>query len=162
MFLEKYLVEFVASFLIWIMVGGLIVLWRIDGRIKKETALHAFFALTLAWIFANIIKDILPTPRPFMLNNLPIMVLFKPNDGAFPSGHAAMAFALAVTVWLHNRKWGIFYLICALLVGIARVIANVHYPLDIIGGALVGTIMALAVERIHLFSLIATKKRRKA
>lgn len=84
-----------------------------------------------------------------MTNGKEIDVLIMPVDGAFPSSHSAEAFALAVTVFMHDRKVGWWFLISALTIGIARVVANVHYPVDIIGGAFLGTIIAVIVEKVH-------------
>ena len=50
---------------------------------------------------------------------------------------------------------GWFYLLAAILIGVARVMANVHYPADILGGALLGTLVAIVVEKTHFFKLKA-------
>jgi len=63
-----------------------------------------------------------------MINGREVDVLIKPFDSAFPSGHTAQAFALAVTIFMHDKKIGWFFLIGALAIGVARVLANVHYP----------------------------------
>lgn len=149
------LIVFTASILIWIMFAGVILLWVVDGRIKKEVALHALFACTFAYAFSEMIKSLFPTVRPFVANGLSAIVLWKPGDGAFPSGHAAAAFAMAVTVWLHNKKWGFVYIILAILIGAARIIGNVHFPIDVIAGAVIGIATALVTEKLHLFKLIA-------
>ncbi|CAN5309426.1 hypothetical protein BH10PAT1_BH10PAT1_6260 [soil metagenome] len=150
MIISNLLIEFLASFLIWVMFAGLIVLWFIDGKIKKEQVVHALLASFIAWTIAEILKQVFHTQRPFELNHASTLVLALPNDPAFPSGHAALAFALSVTIWLHDRKVGILFVILAILVGWARVAANVHYPIDIIGGGLIGIIVALVIEKKHL------------
>lgn len=153
-------ITFLASFLIWFMVGGLLILWVIDGRIKREQVLHAILAFVLAWIIADIIKLLFPTVRPFLINGGQSLVLFPEKNGAFPSGHTAAAFGLATTIWLHDRKVGLFYIILALVVGASRVLANVHYPVDILGGAVVGILMAFGIEKAHLFELLKRLSRR--
>lgn len=150
-------VTFLASFLIWFLYAGLLVLWVIDGKIKKETVIHALLASLTAWLLAEIIKSLIPTIRPFLLNGQPVETLTLPLDGAFPSAHAALAFGLAVTVWFHDRKVGWIYLILAVVIGIARVIANVHYPQDIFGGGVLGILTAFLVEKLHLFKLLRRK-----
>ncbi len=152
--MNNLIIEFLASFLIWLLVAGLLVLWVIDGRIKKEQALHALAAFILAWVIADIIKRFFPTVRPFVINGSQSLVLFPETNGAFPSGHTSAAFGLAMTVWLHDRRVGLIFIALALVIGAARVLANVHYPVDILGGATVGIIVALAVEKLHLFELI--------
>lgn len=153
------IITFLASFLIWFMFAGLILLWVIDGRIKREEALHALFSFFLAWAAAEIIKRAVPTERPFQINGFTPLTTTKPTDGAFPSGHTAAAFALSTTIWLHDKKVGWVYMILGLVVGAARILANVHYPVDILGGALVGILTAFLVEKVHLFALLARIKK---
>ena len=52
------MITFLASILIWLMFFGLIVLWVVDGKIKKETVIHALFASLVAWTISEIIKYI--------------------------------------------------------------------------------------------------------
>ena len=157
----SFLVEFFASYFLWIMFAGIFALWVFDGKIKKEEALHALFAAILAWIIAHIIKAMFPTLRPFQVNGDAVKVIIPLANGAFPSGHTAAAFGLAVTVWLHDKKMGIVYFLAAILVGIARILANVHYPIDIIGGAAVGTGTAYLFQKVHFRELINKIFRKK-
>jgi undecaprenyl-diphosphatase len=158
-YFENVAIEFLATFLIWFLYVGLIILWFIDGRIKKEEVIHAVLASLIAWILAYLIKRFFPTIRPFMLNGKGVDVLIKPTDGAFPSAHTALAFALGVTVFMHDRKIGCLFLVGAIFVGISRVMANVHYPSDILGGTLIGTLVAVLMEHVHLFGFLHKKVR---
>ena len=144
------IIGFLASFLIWLLFAGLIVLWFIDGRIKREQVVHALIASFIAWTLAEILKRVFMTPRPFDLHDLETLTISVPSDPGFPSAHTATVFALAFTVWLHDKKVGFGFVLLAFLVGIARVGANVHFPIDILGGAIVGTTVALVVEKLHL------------
>jgi undecaprenyl-diphosphatase len=152
--MSQYLIEFAASFFIWFMYLGLVVLWIIDGRIKKEQVVHALSASLIALLVAAVLKSIFHTARPFIVQGLTPLTLTVPSDAAFPSSHTAMAFALSITIWLHDRKVGWIYLIWALFVGIARILANVHYPIDIWGGAILGIVIAFGLEKVHLFNFI--------
>lgn len=148
------LITFLASVLIWLMFFGLIVLWVIDGKIKKETVVHAVFACLVAYAITELIKTFLPMTRPFQGAGISPLTLTIPNDGTFPSSHSAVAFALAVTIIKHDKKVGILYLIMAGLVGIARILAHVHYPLDIMVGALIGTIVSILTSSKHFARLL--------
>lgn len=162
--MEDLTIMFFATFFIYVLFIGLGVLWVIDGKIKKEQVIHALFACLFAWVAAALIKHFFPTLRPFMVNGREVEVLFAPKDSAFPSEHTVIAFALAVTVFMHDRKVGWWFLGSALLIGVARVLANVHYPIDIIGGAFLGTMSAVLVERLHFLDLInkfSPRKRRR-
>ena len=136
------------------MFAGLLILWVIDGRIKKEQVLHALLSAGVAWGVAQIIKALFPTLRPFEVNGLIPLTLFPSSDGAFPSGHSAAAFAMATTIWLHDKKIGSAFMVLALLVGVARVWGNVHYPIDILGGVVLGVATAFVIEKVHLRKLI--------
>lgn len=152
--MEDLIVTFFASFFIYALFLGLVVLWVIDGKIKKEQVVHAIAACMATAIIVYLIKTFFPTLRPFMINGKETDVLIRPLDGAFPSGHTAQAFALSVTIFMHDRKVGWYFLIGALVVGVARVLANVHYPVDILGGAFLGTIVAVIIEKIHFLDLV--------
>lgn len=154
------LVTFFASVLIWILFAGLFVLWFIDGKIKKEQVLHALYASVSAWLIAFLVKVLFPTIRPFVQNGQDVMTITVPGDAAFPSQHTTLAFALAVTIFMHDKKYGWLYLLSALLIGVARVVANVHYPADIFGGALLGTLTAVVIEKRHMFNFFSKKKLR--
>lgn len=158
--MEDITIEFFATFLIWILYAGLLVLWFIDGKIRKEQVIHALVAGGIAWGIAQIIKLLFPTVRPFVLNGREVEVLITPTDAAFPSAHTALAFSLAVTIFMHDRKIGWWYLVAALLIGAARVFANVHYPIDIFGGAFIGTLVAVIIEKSHMFRLLDSGKKK--
>lgn len=152
--IEDVIIGFLADFLIYFLFMGLLVLWVIDGKIKKEQVVHALFACFFSYIIAALIKHFFPTVRPYILNHQATDVFVTPDGGAFPSEHTIVTFALSVTIFLHDRRVGWWFLAGSLLVGIARVLANVHYPIDIVGGAFLGTIVAVIVERLHFLDLV--------
>ena len=148
------MVTFLASVLIWLMFFGLIVLWVIDGKIKKETVIHAIFSCLIAYAVTELIKTFFPTILPFQFDSALPLTLTVPTDGAFLSSHSAVGFALAVTILKHDRKDGILYLIMAGLVGIARIMAHVHYPIDIMAGAFIGTLISGLTSGKHFVRLL--------
>jgi undecaprenyl-diphosphatase len=158
--LEDLFITFIASFLIWFMFAGLFVLWIIDGRVKKEQVLHALLAAFAGWLISEIVKSVFNTKRPFVTNGGSPATITTPQDAAFPSGHSTAAFALAVSIWLHDKKIGAIYMVSALLVALGRILANVHYPLDIVVGALIGTLSSVTFDKVHLFSLLKKTKAR--
>ena len=146
---QSGIITFLASFLIWLMFGGLIILWVVDGKTRKKQSFYAFVTALLSWVISQMLKNLLPSARPYALNGGAPLTLTTPLDGAFPSAHAAVAFGLATTIWFHNRKLGVFYLTLAFLVSAGRVLANVHYILDILGGSLLGMMVAVLVDRLR-------------
>lgn len=122
--------------------------WRIRFAIFAETALAAILA---RGILTEAIRFFYPVPRPFaVLNFTP---LISESSSSFPSGHAAIFFAIAAALFFWNRKWGIWFFVFALVNGIARIFVGVHWPLDIVGGVFVGIGSAFIVHgltRRHL------------
>ena len=141
-------ITFLASILIWGLYFALIVFF-LRGKVKKEVVVHALLASLIAWGMAELIKRVLPSMRPFSLNHGPVFTLTLPQDNAFPSGHAAAVFGLALGIWFHNKKLGFVFIVGAMLVGIGRVLANVHTPLDITGGSLIGISVAYLLKKFH-------------
>ena len=64
-------------------------------------------------------------------------------DYSFPSGHTFSSVAAAIGIWHWNRKWGIAAVVTAILMMFSRLYFYVHYPTDILGGILLGTVLAL-------------------
>lgn len=81
-------------------------------------------------------------PRPFTAFSF--QPLFNDTAWSFPSGHAAFFFALATALYLYNKKWGTLFFLAAGLITVSRVIAGVHYPSDILAGALIGVIVGFS------------------
>ncbi len=157
--MNEVIITFLASFLIVILFGALLVLWVVDGRVKREQALHALFSAVAAWAIASMIKNIFPTFRPFQVNGNVALTLTTSPDSAFPSVHSAVAFALAATVWLHDKRLGSTFLLGAVLVSVGRMLANVHYLLDIAGGAVLGVVIATIVDKLHLYNLVRIRRK---
>ncbi len=131
------------------MFAGFILLWLVNGKIKKEQAIHTIVASFIAWTVSETIKFLFPTLRPFQVEGTYPLTLTIPLDAGFPSEHTSIAFAVAMGVQRYEKKYGIIFIISAMLVGLGRILGNVHYFADIIGGAVVGIITVLALERVH-------------
>ncbi|TSC67516.1 MAG: phosphoesterase PA-phosphatase-like protein [Parcubacteria group bacterium Gr01-1014_72] len=97
--------------------------------------------------FGELIRFFYHRPRPFLAHQN-IHTLFTEVSPAFPSGHALFFFALATVVYRYDKKWGALFFVAALLMGAARVTAGVHYPSDVLGGALIGITVGYLCARI--------------
>lgn len=112
---------------------------------KKKEILLVFFSGFLAYVVAVILKFLFHTLRPFLA--LPdVYALFAESGFAFPSGHAAFFAALAFSIFFLHKKAGYIFMFFALLIGIARITAGVHFPIDILGGFVLGGVVSYLVR----------------
>ncbi|OHA80475.1 MAG: hypothetical protein A2675_03955 [Candidatus Yonathbacteria bacterium RIFCSPHIGHO2_01_FULL_51_10] len=95
-------------------------------------------AASCAYLVARAIKGGFPMPRPFMVLQ-DVNLLFRPHDmQAFPSSHATFFMALASALFFYHRRIAWFFFVAAVLIGVARVVAGVHWPGDILAGWIIG------------------------
>jgi undecaprenyl-diphosphatase len=96
-------------------------------------------------IFTEGIRFFFPAERPFEVWDVSPLVP-EALGNSFPSGHAAILFVLMTILFFRSKGWGWWFLLFAAINGIARITAGVHWPLDIVGGALVGVGSTLFVH----------------
>ena len=108
---------------------------------KKKEILLAFFTGIVAYLVADILKIFIHTPRPYDAF-LMVHSLFPETGFSFPSGHATFYMALAVSIFFYHKKAGYIFMLFALLIGIARIIGGVHFPIDILGGFILGGLIS--------------------
>lgn len=145
--LDKIIVFF-AEYLGGILIFGAFFLVVISYNTKREIQiflLSIFSALISRFFFTEIIRFFYQRQRPFVVLNVNQIINHSATP-SFPSGHTAFYFALAFTVYLYHKKAGIFFLTGASLISISRVIGGIHWPSDILAGAVIGCSTAIFVR----------------
>ena len=131
----------------WIILGILLL-------IPKKTRLWGAMALT-AMVFSLtigelVVKNLVCRVRPYdayqLFHGVPLP--FALNAGtessfSFPSGHTGCSFASAVVYFIGSKKWGTAPLVFAGLVGFSRLYNYVHFPTDVVAGAILGTLCVI-------------------
>lgn len=121
--------------------------WKNPFYIIKKRFRNIFNVFTpaiLGWIVVSILKSIFSKPRPFVKFKEIVEPLFVYRGmDSFPSGHSVFFMALAVSLFFVEKRIAFVYIIIALIIGIARVISGVHFPIDIIFGWIIGLIVGL-------------------
>jgi undecaprenyl-diphosphatase len=115
-------------------------------RGARRAVVAAGLSAGLALFFAHFIAQAVNRPRPFVADPSAVHVFTQhAADPGFPSDHATAAFAIAVAIMLRNRRWGAFALAFAFVLAVGRVAIGVHYPSDVLAGAALGSLCALAL-----------------
>jgi membrane-associated phospholipid phosphatase len=154
--IANVLIIFCAVVLIY--VATIFAVYRVWRRHEKKHHMrHIVMLLGTAigsWWAAHVLKIWIHFPRPDLTK-----ALFLPldvNSYGLPSGHAAFMFALAATMYSLDKKAGRALYVLAILTGIARIIAGVHFWYDIVGGAVLGyavsSIIVYACKRLIRYS----------
>lgn len=106
----------------------------------RKTGIIVAAALLVDLILCNLIlKNLVARVRPYDVNTAIAILIKKPLDFSFPSGHTAASFAAMTALFLAKMKkaW-IAALILAVLIAFSRLYFYVHYPTDVLGGIVVG------------------------
>ncbi|MDD5145675.1 MAG: phosphatase PAP2 family protein [Candidatus Pacebacteria bacterium] len=123
---------------------------RKNFKMVFSAILAAFFA---RFVFTDLIRYLFPRMRPFVENNINLLLPHNPNESSFPSGHAAFFFGLSAVVFYYNKKAGAAFFFASFLISISRVFIGIHWPLDILSGFAVGLLSAsLILEFTKKFS----------
>ncbi len=131
-----------------VIVAMLVVFWFSGDERWRRVVVHAIVALLLANLLVKVSNLLWFRPRPFTYHDV-TMLFYYPSDSSFPSNAAAAIWSMAWSLWLRQRSSAIgrVALLLAALMAWSRVWVGVHYPLDVVGGALLGILAASLVER---------------
>lgn len=132
----------------WIILG-LILLIPKNTRMWGATGL---IAMLLGFVCGEfILKNLFCRVRPYdayeLFHSAPLPFVLNAGSESsysFPSGHTCCSFAFATAYFLQDKKWGTVALIFAGMVGFSRLYNYVHFPTDVLGGALLGVVSAFA------------------
>lgn len=143
---------------IWL--GWALLLYLRGTPANRRIAILTVIALTISFFLSNeLLKGLVTRTRPYLSLD-EIITLVKPlQSTSFPSGHTATSFACAVVL---ARAGGIMRwlpLTVAVLIGFSRIYVGVHYPFDVLAGALVGLLCGMLVLRIPIKSLAVRRRR---
>ena len=129
---------------IWIAITLLLLLHKKTRRCGAVCAI----ALLLSLLLCNLcLKPLIARPRPFTYRDVSLLVA-PPMDWSFPSGHASASFAAAIGLREQGWRWSVPALVLAGLIAFSRLYLYVHFPGDVLFGALLGCFCGLAARFI--------------
>jgi undecaprenyl-diphosphatase len=92
------------------------------------------------------LKQAIGRERPSHVYATPRPLVHAPHDGSFPSGHATASFACATILAFYAPRAAPAFFVLAAAIAWSRVYVGVHYPLDVLGGAGLGVLVALTLR----------------
>ncbi len=122
---------------IWLVLAALLVI----VRQTRKAGLAILLALLVHFVAINVwLKPLFDRLRPCEILTIDNPLLQCLQDGSFPSGHTSAAFAATTVIFCANKRAGILALAFATLMGFSRLYLFVHYPSDVLVGALLGSL----------------------
>ncbi|MDB5254164.1 MAG: Bacitracin transport permease protein [Parcubacteria group bacterium] len=138
---------FCATYLQYILGIVLLILLFYPAREKIThrwmLGLSVLSALVSRYVVKGLIVLAYKEPRPFVNSSTvhSLVTTLKSEDlQSFPSGHTLFFFAIAMMIYLFDRRLGKWFFASAALIALARVYVGVHWPIDILAGAIIGTV----------------------
>lgn len=130
--------------IIWIILGAAM----LPFRRFRVCGLAVLIGLLCGLLIGNLwLKPWVARPRPCWIDDSVQMLIAVPHDYSFPSGHTLSACIAAVTTWLYHKRLGAVTLILAALMAFSRLYLFVHFPSDVLAGALLGIAIALLLKK---------------
>ena len=141
------LIIFGAKYLYIVVVAvAIIYILRQPREKQKRILLLAIISLPIAYIVAKIGSWLYFDPRPFVVGNFTPLVPHVADNG-FPSDHTLLTSAIASVIYVFNKKIGVLLWILALIVGISRVSAGIHHPVDILGSIIISVLIVFVAHK---------------
>lgn len=111
----------------------------------RQVAFSAALAVTFSVLLFMCVKNLIGRPRPFESWNALTCLMAPPDKFSFPSGHTMTAFAVWGSLFIGLPALSYLYLVIAILIGLSRVFLGLHYPTDVLVGAVLGGAIGLGV-----------------
>lgn len=137
------------------MCGNLGIFWVavalvISAKAKyRKCSITMLIGLIAGVLIGNLlIKNAVHRDRPCWIIDIQNMLIDNPQDFSFPSGHTLSSFCAASILFYYDKRLGIPSFGVAILIAFSRMYLYVHFPTDIIGGALLGIIIACMTVKV--------------
>lgn len=91
-------------------------------------------------IIVSMFRNYINAPRPYEVSEIKPIIKKETKGKSFPSRHVFSIFVIAMTLFYISKPLGIFLMVAGVILAILRVIGGVHFPRDVIAGAIIGIV----------------------
>lgn len=132
------IIIFCGTYLYLFVIMGCLYAWKKTDRSLQVQFIIAFmFGSVIAYLIAAIASKLFYDPRPFVVMHVKPLIAHAADNG-FPSDHALLTMTLTALTFFYNRRLAIVMAILTFFVGVGRVLAHIHSPIDILAGWIIG------------------------
>lgn len=136
---------FFAKYVYLIVIGIALIYGLLQPRpVQKKMLILSIICLPLIFIVAKIASHFFYDPRPFVVHHIKPLIPHA-SDNGFPSDHTLISAAFASVLYVFTKKWGIIAGVLAILVGLSRIYAQIHSPIDILGSIVISVVVVWVV-----------------
>ena len=107
---------------------------------RDERFWRVLLAPAISFVFVSMIRHYIDAPRPYEVKEIDPIIKKETKGNSFPSRHVFSAFVIATTLYFISKPLGILLMIAGFLLAVLRVVGGVHFPRDVIVGAIIGIV----------------------
>jgi undecaprenyl-diphosphatase len=150
------IMRLLASYAEYVFYIGIVIYWFTRHEVKRRMVAEALLSACVAVTSSGLLAHFFYRDRPFVTHNV-IQLISHPANASFPSDHAIGAFVIATSIWINRRKDGKLWLVLAAGIAFSRIWTGIHYPSDVIAGAVIGIAAAVLINQLFKRSSLALK-----
>ncbi|MGX4607628.1 undecaprenyl-diphosphatase [Priestia sp. JNUCC 25] len=145
---------FMAEYMVFVLAFIALIFWFTRREGNRMMIISATISFILAEMMGKIAGTLHSNNQPFAELSNVNKLIEKAVDNSFPSDHTILFFAFCMTFFMYQKRWRYIWIMLALVVGISRIWVGVHYPADVIVGAIISIfstfIASFIVSRLNI------------
>lgn len=136
--------KFISEYTVYILAFSILIYWFIKKNNNRIMVISSCVSFVIAETIGKILGKFHSNLQPFAVLSDVNKLIERSIDNSFPSDHTILFFSFCISFWLFRKNHGFLWVVLAFFVGLSRIWVGVHYPLDVIVGAIIAIISALS------------------